>query len=263
MKIISLFIYPIKSMAGIEIKEGKCLSSGFEYDREWMLLDGENKMLTQREIPEMALFKPQIKDDSLSIHYQNNFIKFPIDYFQKDDVIATKVWDDEVHAHVVSYESGAWFSKILGREVKLVKIKQGTRKHLVTKSNEWIEVSLADGYPYLFLGTKSIELLSKNHGENVAMNRFRPNVVIDTKLPHEEDELQRFEIGEVAFTNVKACARCNVVTIDQQTSQIDKSINKTLATYRKFENKIYFGTNIMALNEGVIKIGDEISRIGF
>lgn len=263
MKIKSLHIYPIKSMAGIDVKEAKCLPTGFQYDREWMLLDEHDNMLTQREIPELALFQPKILDDCLHIQYQNNFIKFPIDYFQKDDVIATKVWDDEVLTHVVSYESGAWFSKILGREVKLVKIKQGTRKHLVTKSSEWIEVSLADGYPYLFLGTKSIELLSKNHGANVDMNRFRANVIVETKLPHEEDELQRFKIGEVVFTNVKSCARCNVVTIDQQLAEIDKSINKTLSTYRKFENKIFFGTNVRALKEGVIQTGDEISLIGF
>jgi uncharacterized protein YcbX len=245
-------------MAGMDVSEAYCLKSGFKYDREWMLLDTNNQMITQRENPKLALFKPNIVDDVLQIEYHKNFIKIPLDYFQKSDEIETKIWEDIAVTQQVSEESNEWFSRMLEQEVKFVKIKTGSRKHLNAKTKQPIEVSLADGYPYLFLGTKSIELLSKNHGADVAHNRFRANVIYETNLPHEEDNLQNFKIGNLDFINIKPCVRCSMVTIDQQTAEADKSINKTLATYRKFENKVFFGTNAIVNKEGVIKVGDKI-----
>ena len=37
-----LFIYPIKSLAGIRVESAKAEEMGFENDRRWMLIDEEN-----------------------------------------------------------------------------------------------------------------------------------------------------------------------------------------------------------------------------
>jgi uncharacterized protein YcbX len=62
----------------------------------------------------------------------------------------------------------------------------------------------------------------------------------------------------VQLLGVKACARCQVPGIDQDTAISAKEPLKTLATYRTQKNKINFGQNVIAKNEGLIRIGDKI-----
>lgn len=71
MKLIvkELWTFPVKSMGGISMSQAKALKAGFEYDRRWMLLDHENKFITQRQVPELALFKTSIGDGQLTLTY--------------------------------------------------------------------------------------------------------------------------------------------------------------------------------------------------
>ncbi|HPW08994.1 MAG TPA: MOSC domain-containing protein, partial [Burkholderiaceae bacterium] len=60
-RIARLFIYPIKSCAGIEVQEAVLLETGLEWDRAWMVVDEQGEFVTQRELPRMALIRPQLK----------------------------------------------------------------------------------------------------------------------------------------------------------------------------------------------------------
>ena len=55
LSLSGLYIYPIKSAAGIAVREAKLTRRGLEYDRRWMVVDGQGKFLTQRRFPRMAL----------------------------------------------------------------------------------------------------------------------------------------------------------------------------------------------------------------
>jgi uncharacterized protein len=51
-----------------------------------------------------------------------------------------------------------------------------------------------------------------------------------------------------------------LTTVDPEKGEIaGKEPIRTLSTYRKRNNKIFFGQNLMTNQTGVIKIGDEIS----
>ncbi|MFL6701512.1 MAG: MOSC N-terminal beta barrel domain-containing protein, partial [Paraburkholderia graminis] len=65
--ISELFVYPIKSCAGIALNEARLLATGLEYDRYWMAVDSNGEMLTQRAYPRMALIKVEIADHELVI----------------------------------------------------------------------------------------------------------------------------------------------------------------------------------------------------
>ena len=58
-----LYIYPVKSLAGISVQSAQAEEMGFENDRRWMLIDEENQFITQREHPKLSQFYPKIKDD--------------------------------------------------------------------------------------------------------------------------------------------------------------------------------------------------------
>ena len=50
----------------------------------------------------------------------------------------------------------------------------------------------------------------------------------------------------------------SMVNNDPMNGVVKKEPLNTLSTYRKVDNSILFGTNIMSLNEGEINIGDAL-----
>jgi len=254
-----LVIYPIKGLGGISVMKANALPAGFEYDRRWMLIDEAKKFVTQRTQPKMALFIPEIKDGRLFVSYQNESISFDFHERLNDDVIKTKVWDHDALVQLVNEQVSAWFSEMLGQQVDLVRILDDkARIHHNSTKNIDIHVSLADGYPYLIAGTESLQYLNQKLSEPIEMNRFRPNIIVETKDAHEEDTWNEIQIGSASFLNIKPCARCNVITINQKDATIQNEVLKVLNTYRKEGNNVLFGTNVMCTSEGIVSIGDSI-----
>lgn len=253
-----IYIYPIKSLAGISCQQAFAEEMGFENDRRWMLIDAENLHITQREYPILSQFYPQISEGKINITFEDYQHEFSIDEHLNLS-IDSKVWEDKSEVFEVNKESSKWFSERLGFECKLVKIiKIGARKHQSSKLKEIFNVSLADGYPYLLVGTKSLDFLNEKLEEKITIKRFRPNIVISSQNAHEEDDFDTFTIGEVRFKNIKPCGRCIMINNDLQKGIIKKEPLKTLSKYRKVDNLVFFGTNIVSLNSGIISIGDEV-----
>lgn len=253
-----IYIYPIKSLAGISCQQAFAEEMGFENDRRWMLIDAENLHITQREYPILSQFYPQISEGKINITFEDYQHEFSIDEHLNLS-IDSKVWEDKSEVFEVNKESSKWFSERLGFECKLVKIiKIGARKHQSSKLKEIFNVSLADGYPYLLVGTKSLDFLNEKLEEKITIKRFRPNIVISSQNAHEEDDFDTFTIGEVRFKNIKPCGRCIMINNDPQKGIIKKEPLKTLSKYRKVDNLVFFGTNIVSLNSGIISIGDEV-----
>ncbi|PXY38931.1 sulfurase [Flavobacterium cheongpyeongense] len=253
-----IYIYPIKSLAGINCQQAFAEEMGFQNDRRWMLLDSDNQHITQREYPILSQFYPEIADGKIRVTFKDKKHDFFIGE-HLDDQIYTKVWEDKSFVFEVNKTTSKWFSDRLGFECKLVKIiNSGDRRHESSRSKEIYNVSLADAYPYLLIGTKSLDFLNEKLQEKITVKRFRPNIVISTQNPHEEDDFEQFKIGEVHFKNVKPCGRCIMVNNDPQNGVVKKELLKILSKYRNFNNSVLFGINIVGLNPGIIQVGDEV-----
>ncbi|MFC0779754.1 MOSC domain-containing protein [Flavobacterium sp. HJSW_4] len=253
-----IYIYPIKSLAGISLKSANAEEMGFENDRRWMLINAENVHVTQREYPIMSQFYPEILGDKIQITFEGETHEFSTkEHLQ--NAIESQVWDDKSEVFEVNKNSSKWFSDKLGFECRLVKINTiGARKHESSRTNETYNVSLADGYPYLLIGTESLDFLNGKLEEKITIKRFRPNIVVSTKKAHEEDDFKSFTIGEVQFKNIKPCGRCIMVNNDPQKGIVKKEPLKTLSKYRNVDNSVLFGTNLVSLNSGIISVGDEV-----
>jgi len=253
-----IYIYPIKSLAGISLKSANAGEMGFENDRRWMLINAENVHVTQREYPIMSQFYPQILGDKIQINFEGETHEFSVNE-HLGNAIESQVWDDKSEVFEVNKNSSKWFSDKLGFECRLVKInKIGARKHESSRTNETYNVSLADAYPYLLIGTESLDFLNDKLEEKITIKRFRPNIVVSTKNAHEEDDFKTFTIGEVQFKNIKPCGRCIMVNNDPQKGIVKKEPLKTLSKYRNVDNSVLFGTNLVSLNSGIISVGDEV-----
>lgn len=256
MKIKQLVIYPIKGMGGIEVKSALALERGFEHDRRYMLVDKDGVFLSQRGIKEMALFRCIIDGSTLDINYNNESLK--LDLTQEEGIsLDTQVWNHQVNAIEVSAIAHEWFSDLLKRDCRLVKMnKESYRNKSLIKAPRKTQLSFADGYPYLVLGTASLDHLNTKLETPVPMDRFRANIVVESRYEHQEDDVDKFTMSGLNFRMIKPCARCQVITIDQQKALASKEPLKTLANYRKKANKIYFGMNAVCLEEGIVKVGD-------
>jgi len=259
-KVVSIHIYPIKSLGGISLQEAKVESAGMQYDRRWMLVDADNNFMTQRTIGKMCLFKQSIEGDNLVVSYGQKRIQVPLEESEGKLEDAT-IWGHQTNGYEVSPEVSAWFTEELQMPARLLRMNHANYRKSETKGD--LKMSLADGYPYLFLGTASLDLLNSKLEETVPINRFRANIILDTNVAHAEDELGDFALGSARFKGSHPCGRCKVVTINQETGVAAKEPLRTMNTYRKVEdeNRVNFGMNVFCTENGRVKVGDSIHAI--
>jgi len=253
-----LYIYPIKGLSGVSLKESYVTTRGLKHDRRWMLIDENNQFISQRSFPNLCLFKIKLDEASFVISYHANKISVPLE-INNGKNIAVKIWNDEVDALLADDFINEFFSEQLRINCRLVFMPANTFRavdeNFVSKQTP---VSFADGYPILLIGQESLNLLNTKLDEPVAMDRFRPNIVFNGGEAHAEDLMEKFNISYVELQGVKCCARCQVPGINQQTGIASKEPTRTLSTYRNFDHKINFGQNVIVLNEGLISVNDKI-----
>jgi len=226
-----------------------------------MLVDENSTFITQRKHFELALLQVSISGGKLNVAHKLTpelHISFGLDE-DTGTAITVKIWDDTVTGMEVNPDVSSWFSTYLNFKVKLVKMPLEEQRFVDRDyaSNDEI-VSFADGYPCLMIGQAALNSLNEKLKEPVLMDRFRPNFVFTGGEPHEEDRFKTFYIGEIPFSAVKPCARCVLITIDQQTGEKGQEPLRTLASYRTLNKKIMFGQNLLPQALGTIRKGDEI-----
>jgi uncharacterized protein YcbX len=259
LQISELFIYPIKSLSGISVTNAVVTDRGLKHDRRWMLVDENNRFLTQREHTQMTLLKVQIEDNGLLVtHHIKGSVTIP---FQKNSQTAQEVviWDDTCTGVYVSDKLDSWFSEAIGIKCRLVYMPEDTRREVDQRyAPEGSITSFSDGYPFLMIGQSSLDDLNDRLTEALPMDRFRPNIVFTGGKPFAEDLMNHLHIAGIDFYGAKLCARCVMTTINQQTGAKAKEPLKTLATYRLRDKKILFGQNLIHEGTGVIAVGDMI-----
>lgn len=264
LSISHLYVYPVKSLGGIELNSARLTDRGIEHDRRWMLVDEDNRFLTQREFPQMALLRTAIHANELTVYEKGNELDtISVNLYQPSgSLISVQIWDDVCEAIQLSDEVNQWFTEKLKRMCKLVYMPDVSKRKVDTDYALNHEItSFSDAFPVLMIGQASLDDLNSRLETPVPMNRFRPNIVFTGGTAFEEDTMKHFQINGIDLYAVKPCARCVVTTTDQETGITAKEPLKTLSTYRTGNNKVYFGQNILYRNEGMIKVGDELKVV--
>ena len=270
MQLSEIYIYPIKALGGIQLETTELEIRGLKNDRRFMLVDSEGIFMTQRTIRQMTLLQTAIKGDRLTVWHRNepnNVLSFPANptYFTKE--IEVDVWGISSIAQVMPSGINQWFQTQLNTACQLVYMPDTAERRMKEKYNTARDlVSFADGAPILIAGQTGLDDLNNRLESSVSMNRFRPNLVFTGGKPFGEDEWKTAEIGSQSFKITHRCVRCNVPNINQETAQIVKEPNRTLATFRRFEQKIYFGVNMvweesLAGGDRELSVGDKIIPI--
>lgn len=258
VQLTELYIYPVKSMAGIRLQKSKVDALGLQYDRRWMVVTPKGHFMTQRMHPQMALIQPRIDADGhLTLHHpEHDDLRVPgiTDDSPRKSV---RVWEDYVEAVSLGDAVDAWVSAAIEEDCHLVYFADDVHRQCDLRyAKAGDKTGFADGFPLLLIGEGSLNDLNARLEEPVEMRRFRPNVVVSSQSAFAEDEWHRIQIGDMTFRVVKPCSRCKITTVDPDTGQrTGADPLKTLSSYRKQGNAVMFGQNVIQDGQGELEIG--------
>lgn len=254
-----IYIYPVKSLGGIVLTELPVEARGLMHDRRWMLVDADNRFLTQREYPRLALVSPTVGEKGLTLAAPGmTALCVPLVTAGKTETV--RVWRSVCEAVSVGEEAAKWFTRYLGRPARLMFMPDETRRAVNPDYGKPDDiVSFADGYPLLLLGEATVQDLNARLDNPVPMDRFRPNLVVADSAPYAEDGWKRIAVGSAVFRVVKPCDRCVMTTIDQATAARGVEPLHTLAQYRTSGGKVLFGQYLIAEGTGAARLGDTVT----
>ena len=277
-RIAALFVYPVKSCAGVRVEQALLLDTGLEFDRAWMVVDGDGNFLTQRELPRMALIQPQLKTFEMVLRAPG-MLALHIALDQVEAPARVTIWSDDVAAFDMGPIAAQWFTDFLGVAARLVRFDPDHRRVSNLDETGGIEAlnQFSDAYPLLVISQASLdqfnEKLTAQGFAAVGMERFRPNIVLGDApgeqplAPHDEDRLDLLQIataqGPVRLQPVKPCARCPIPNIDPATALSSHAMGDVLQGYRqdaRLKGAVTFGMNAIVLAgiDHLLKVGQPI-----
>ena len=266
-RVRGLWIYPIKSCRGISVHQLEIKSTGPLFDRQWMIVDENNKFITLRTHSKLALIEVELDLKFLMIKFGS--FNFKISLKQESKKVETvNVWKDFVSAGIEAEEINLALSQFLKQKVRLVRYQSDSFRGLKSAISEKDKgVMFADSKPVLLINKNSLDDLNNKlatlHLEPSQLERFRANIIIEGLEAFKEDEATELNINGLLFRNPTLCSRCSIITQDIETGTVvSKETLATLASYRKINgNKVMFGVYWMPQNTGMIRRGDVVELI--
>jgi len=280
-RIARLFVYPIKSCAGVELREALLTETGLDLDRSWMVVEDGGMFVTQRDLPRMALIRPQLRGEEVIVRAPGMLaLHLRADVVEAETQVT--IWNDVVQCYDMGDTAAQWFSDFLAparaagappRPYRLVRFDPEQRRLSNLKWTGGVEAQnqFSDAYPLLVASTASLDGLNRRlqarGAAPVAMERFRPNIVLDGIDEHDEDRVDTLRIdsadGPIVLRPVKPCARCPIPNIDPQTAISTPEVGDMLQTYRVDArvDGVTFGMNAITLEgqDRTLRVGQAVT----
>lgn len=266
MTVTAMNRFPVKSCRGEPLQRASVEPWGLQGDRRWMIVDEGGEVITAREVHNLLLVHPEITSEGLSLTGPDVpplVVRTP----DGSSLVTVGVWDSRVEASPAGDEADAWFTKIVGVTARLVYLDDPTRRRTdPARTAPDDRVSFADAYPLLLTTEESLSALNDYIAAGpladegpLPMLRFRPSVVVRGAPAWAEDDWRLIRVGGTQFRSVKGCDRCVLTTLDPETAAKGKEPIATLARYRRWDGKTWFGVNLVPDTQGTdIAVGDEV-----
>lgn len=228
-RVVEVFRYPVKSMAGERITEADLDWQGIEGDRQYSFYRKDDPSrfpwISGRDLPALVLYQaifnnPETPRDSTV------------------DVITPA--GDRLDLHDPALLG--MLSDAAGCELGLLQVGRGTY----------------DSMPVSIATTAAHSSVDANHGRSVDRRRFRSNIVVEADVSPTEWLSRRLIFGEVQDSAeilvTNSIPRCALITVDPDTGQRNPQIMRTIA--QSFGNA--FGVYGTPAKPGRLRIGDPV-----
>lgn len=260
-QIAQLWVYPVKSCAGVAVTQAQLTRHGLQWDRHWMVVDGRGDFLTQRTHPRMALIRPEITATHLLLHFPGqDALQIPL--LAQGGKRRARVWKDVVDAWDLGESAASaqqWLSQALQTDAQLVRFDPAFPRQA---SEHWTgqdeaPTHFADGYPLLLLSQSAVDELNEKLAQAgeaaVDARRFRPNIVISGLEAHDEDRVESLHLlerADIRLRPCKPCTRCPIPDIHPDTAEPGTAVGQAIRGYRqdsRVDGAITFGMNALVL----------------
>lgn len=269
-------IFPIKSCGKFRVDHWPLTKRGLKYDREWLIVRNDGLALTQKQNSNLCLIKPKIIGSFLLLTYPNSvdckiLLELDSSNTLKVPLCHSKVCNDNIEGIDCGEEVAAWLSNVL-KTPGLRLIKQSfSKKRIFSQKYDNKEISLVNQAQFLVINRSSIRWLAKKVNEwddidfdcdelklDCITDRFRANLVIETKMEFEESHIKSIFFDKIALQYESPCTRCQMICIDQRTGLKSKEPLRTLV--QALEGKIKFGV-YFSLQENNCVSNDDSLRL--
>ena len=226
-RIVGLWRYPVKSMGAETLAEIDVSWHGFAGDRRWAFVrdaavQSGFPWLTISERPDMSHYIPSLLEPERP-DKSRTVVRTPSGavFDVADSALAAELCPDG--ARVVRHDRGIF-----------------------------------DTFPVSLITTQTIERLGTLVGARLAVERFRPNILVEAVdgQPFREDDWvgSALRIGGARVRIDKRDGRCVVITVDPSTGQRDPAVLRTVARERQGCLGVYGSL----IEPGRIAVGDDV-----
>eukprot|EP00929_Paragymnodinium_shiwhaense_P050260 TRINITY_DN25315_c0_g1_i1.p1 TRINITY_DN25315_c0_g1~~TRINITY_DN25315_c0_g1_i1.p1 ORF type:complete len:385 (+),score=78.94 TRINITY_DN25315_c0_g1_i1:145-1299(+) len=213
-RVARLFVYPLKSAAGIEVQECRVDINGFPRDREWMIVhfpkgEEEGQMVTIRECPKLACVQPSFNgggnealgefDGDLVLTVPDTKESIVVREPPNAAIVKAQLWrhhtdgvdqGDEVSAFLTAYlrrngYKGTTPVRLLRAPMaKRVMVEDPKYTEIVADwpNQQSMVTKWADWSPFTLTSVQTLSWVEKEMHNQMKMmpQRFRVNIVVDT-----------------------------------------------------------------------------------
>ena len=296
-RVTGLNIYPLKSAHAATVN-GEIPTSlsvgetGFEVngvrDRDFVLYDpAENIFVSQRGWNAeqklrhrgdkgLASVRLDIQADHIAVASKIGSLEIANEPARSGNRMTLDIFGKGLPVVEQDVDASRYFSTLLERDVLLVRSDRDHPRVLPEKyrrSDTFNQVAGADGYPFLMTSEASLDATQEHNGiapNSVPSSSYRGNIIIAGQElgPFGEDYIgngNRFTVGPIGMYVVKACMRCPIPNIDQETGEFAKVGGLKVLRGRSGtlpgdqEKGVFFGQNLIHANTGVVSVGDPVA----
>ena len=226
-RVAALWRYPVKSMAGEALPEAEVGFHGVAGDRRWAFV---RPGLERSDFPWMT-----IRERSDMLHYRPSFE----DPSRPDD---SRTLVETPSGRSLDVADPA-LAEDIAPGVRVIKLGRGA----------------FDAFPLSLISRQSVAALSASVGRELAVERFRANVVVDVSEPFEEESWigRVVVLGGVRMRIDARDSRCVITNVDPETAERDPRVLKTIGR----EREACMGVYGSVVEPGVVAVGDPVTLV--
>lgn len=222
VKVVALYRYPVKAMAGEPLESAQFGWAGLEGDRRYAFVRSEDRShfpwLTIRQVPALTTYVPA---------FSNGAVRVRTPAGRELDLGSAALAEELAAAH-------------------------GSPVHLLQSSR-----GLFDAFPVSVISLQTVAGLSELVGRELEPLRFRPNIVIDAPgdaFPEEAWIGREVRIGDTRLRLDLRDKRCMVINFDPHTAERDPAVLRAVAQHRETCAAVYGS----CVAPGELRVGDDL-----
>lgn len=272
-----IWVYPVKSCAGVSLRQSVLTETGLEWDRTWMVVDAQGQLVSQRQTPAMALIETRFRAGDVVLRAPG-MLALHLALDQAEGPTHVSVHGQDMPAYDMGDLAAQWVTDFLsqtpeGKALGPLRLARFDPEHQRPSDPEWSQGhaglnTFGDGFPLLVASAASMmefNRRAKDLGQAESdIRRFRPNLVLSGLQPHQEDQLQRLRLqtpqGPVEISLVKPCVRCSIPDVNPSSGQSDRWALPVLKAYRRdprMKGALTFGMNAI-VTQGLVPAASDL-----